>query len=71
MNRFSKKIVTLVIILNVLFTGAVIYANLRTAIIPDSLIVAWFGFTTGELWVLSKVSREKIRQEGKGNNETI
>ena len=60
-NRFSKWIVALVILLNVTFTGAVLYLCLKSSIVPDSLIVAWFAFTTGELWLLSGITREKVR----------
>ena len=64
--RYSKKIVALVIILNVLFAGAVFWAScFKGTAIPDSLTIAWFGFTTGELWALSKVSRTKIRRSVK------
>lgn len=69
MNRFSKKVVALVIILNIMFAGAVIFANYKGAVVPDSLIIAWFGFTTAELWSLSKISREKIKQPGKGGEQ--
>lgn len=61
MRKFSKWIVALVILLNVTFTGAVLYLCLKSSIVPDSLIVAWFAFTTGELWLLSGITREKVR----------
>jgi len=61
MHKFSKKIVALVIALNVTFTGAVLYLCLKSSIVPDSLIVAWFAFTTGELWLLSGITREKVK----------
>lgn len=64
MQRFSKKIVALVILLNVAFTGAVLYLYLRNCSVPDSLIIAFFGFTTGELWFLSGVTREKLKGGG-------
>ena len=64
MQRFSKKIVALVILLNVAFTGAVLYLCFRSATIPDSLVVAWFGFTTGELWFLSGITKEKMKGGG-------
>ena len=50
-KKFSKKIVVLVILLNIIFTMAVFVAAFFNAIIPDSLIGAWFAFTTGELMV--------------------
>ena len=46
-KKFSKKIVVLVILLNIIFTVAVFVAAFFNAVIPDSLIGAWFAFTTG------------------------
>jgi hypothetical protein len=59
--RYSKWIVALVILLNALFTGAVLYLFLRTGSEPTVLIGCWFAFTTGELWLLSGITREKVR----------
>ena len=61
MNKFSKKIVALVILLNTGFTGAVLYLFLRTGSEPTTLIAAWFAFTTGELWMLSGIRKAKLR----------
>lgn len=61
MNAFSKKIVALVILLNALFTGAVLFVFLRVGSEPTTLVAAWFAFTTGELWLLSGITREKVR----------
>lgn len=63
MQRFSKKIVALVILLNVVFTGAVLFIFLRIGSEPTSLIVAWFAFTTGELWMLSGITKKKAEIE--------
>ena len=63
MQRFSKKIVSLVILLNVTFTGAVLYLFLRTGNEPTALIAAWFAFTTGELWMLSGITKAKVELE--------
>lgn len=63
--KYSKKIVTAVIILNVLFAVAVLYVFLRTSGEPTSLVVAWFAFTTGELWLLSGIKKTEIK---KGEN---
>lgn len=54
-KKFSKKIVILVILLNIIFTGAVFVAAFFNAVIPDSLIIAWFGFTTTELVALAGI----------------
>lgn len=60
---FSKLIVSFVIIINVIFTSAVLYVYLRTYSEPTTLITAWFAFTTVELWSLSKIKREKRRDD--------
>ena len=58
--KFSKFIVTLVILLNVGFTVAVLYAFLRVGSEPTALISAWFGFTTVELWALAGITKREI-----------
>ncbi len=65
-SRFSKFIVTLVILLNVVFTAAVLYVFLHIGNEPTTLITAWFAFTTGELWMLSSIKKKKIKE---GNDE--
>ncbi|WP_077369725.1 hypothetical protein [Anaerosalibacter sp. Marseille-P3206] len=57
-GRFSKFIVVLVILLNVIFTAGIFYVFTRVGNEPSTLIVSWFGFTTVELWSLSKIKRE-------------
>ena len=58
--RFSKFIVTLVILLNVSFTVAALYAFLRVGSEPTALISAWFAFTTIELWALAGIKKKEI-----------
>ena len=68
--RFSKKIVILIVALNIAFAIAVLIVFWHTSSEPGVLVGAWFTFTTGELWVLSKVTREKNkikREEREGN----
>ena len=57
-GRFSKFIVVLVILLNVIFTAGIFYVFTKVGSEPSTLIVSWFGFTTVELWSLSKIKRE-------------
>lgn len=57
-KKFSKRIVVLVILLNIIFTVAVFVAAFFNAVIPDSLIMAWFAFTTTELVAMAGI---KIR----------
>ena len=72
--KFSKIIVSLIILLNVLFTVGVLYVFLRVGSEPATLIGAWFAFTTGELWMLSSIKKTKVNKEnnqsGQSYNET-
>ncbi|MCF6466330.1 hypothetical protein [Clostridium sp. Cult2] len=61
--KFSKWIVLLVIILNVVFTVGTLYVFLRVGSEPTTLIAAWFAFTTGELWMLSSIRKKEIKEE--------
>ena len=65
-SEFSKIIVTLVVIMNIIFTGAVLYVFLATGNEPVALVGAWFAFTTGELWMLGSIKKTKVK---KGENE--
>lgn len=65
-GNFSKKIVILVILMNILFTLAIMYLFLRTGNEPMTLVGAWFGFTTVELWSLSKIKRAEIKEDQNG-----
>lgn len=58
-GRFRKFIVVLVILLNVIFTLGIFYVFTKVGSEPSTLIVSWFGFTTAELWALSKIKREE------------
>ena len=64
-NWFSKLVVAAVVLLNTGFTAAVLYVFLRTGSEPTALIAAWFAFTTGELWMLSTITKTKVTQPGK------
>ena len=62
-KSFSKRIVRLVIFLNIMFTIAIFFLFLKVGNEPTALIVAWFGFTTGELWILGSIKKKEV-QEG-------
>lgn len=62
-SLFSKVIVSAVIALNVIFTIAVLKVFLKTSTEPSSLIVAWFSFTTVELWSLAGIKKAKERKD--------
>lgn len=67
--RYSKWIVALVIMLNVAFTGAILFLFLRTGSEPSTLIGCWFGFTTVELWTLAGITREKVKIDADTRNQ--
>lgn len=60
---FSKIIVSLVIGLNVAFTAAVLIIFTKTMSEPSGLIIAWFSFTTVELWSLAGIKKTKEKKE--------
>lgn len=64
-GSYSKSIVALVVILNALFAAAVLYAFIKTSAEPATLIVSWFSFTTGELWLLASIKKKKVKEGGK------
>lgn len=59
--KFANKIVALVVVLNTLFTIAVLYIFLKVGSEPQVLIGAWFSFTVGELWALASIKKTKIK----------
>ena len=65
--KYSKFIVTLVILLNTAFAFSTLYVFLRTSSEPSALIAAWFAFTTGELWLLKDIKKTEIK--GRDQNE--
>lgn len=67
-NKFSKRVVVSVILLNVLFVAGILIVYWHTRSEPTTLIVSWFAFTTGELWALAGIKREETRNGG-GNDD--
>ena len=63
--KFSKKIVSAIVVMNILFTTAVLVIFWHTGNEPMALIGAWFAFTTGELWALSSIRKSKLKGENK------
>jgi len=63
-ERFSKKVVRWIIILNVLFVVATLIVFWHTESEPSTLVASWFAFTTGELWALASIKREETRKGG-------
>lgn len=66
--KFGSAVVVAVILLNVAFAVAVLAVSWHTGQGLDSLVVGWFAFTTGELWTLGKIKRDKIGKDGDNND---
>ncbi len=64
-RRFSKIVVTGIIVANVCFTSVVLWLFWRTGYEPTATIAAWFAFTTGELWALSRIKVAEKKEEKK------
>ena len=58
-GQYSKALVTLIILMNVIFTIAVFIVFARTGSEPSTLI----AFTTVELWSLARIKKKKIDRE--------
>jgi len=63
MFQFSNLIVTLVIFMNLWFTTRCLDAFVLTGNEPIVLIGAFFAFTTGELWMLSSITKKKLLRD--------
>lgn len=70
-KQFNKTIVTLVILMNIIFAGAVFVVFWHTGNEPSTLIGSWFAFTTIELWELSKIKRKEIKEVNKERDGEI
>lgn len=64
-KKYSKAIVLLVILLNVMYVMAVLTVNMTGHDVSDSLNYSWFAFTTGELLALAGI---KISDAHHGSN---
>lgn len=67
-SKTSKRIIAFVIVSIFVFTGVAIYVPFMTGNnIPDALIVAFYAFCTGELWMLASIKKTKISMGQKDN----
>jgi hypothetical protein len=62
-GKFSKVLVPFIIISNILFTLVILYIFYFTGREPSTLIISWFGFTTGELGMLAGIKARKVKKE--------
>lgn len=62
-GEYSKWVVAIVILINIIFAFGVLVVFWHTSNEPAVLVTAWFGFTTGELWMLSTIKKKKLEGE--------
>ena len=62
-TKYSKVIVAIVILLNVMFSAGVLMIFRETGTEPTALIGCWFAFTTGELWMLASIKKIEKRKD--------
>ncbi len=58
---FSKIVVLLVIVLNVLYAREVLSIARAGGVVPDSLTYSWYAFTGAELLALAKIQTSKTQ----------
>ena len=62
---------SLVLILNIIFTAAVLWIYAKTGSEPVALIGAWYAFTGGELWLLATIKKKEVEaSESERNRNT-
>lgn len=66
--EYSKFIVTFIILANVFFAIAILAVFWHTSGEPTVLVASWFAFTTGELWALKDIKKEKIKKGSEAND---
>jgi len=69
-SRFSKIIVSLILVMNISFTIAILCIFLQVEREPTTLIAAFFAFTTGELALLAGIKNKKASKEDFKRNES-
>jgi threonine/homoserine efflux transporter RhtA len=69
-GKFSKTLIVLIVLLNIVFTAAVLIVFSKTSSEPTALVGCWFAFTTTELWALASIKKSKIKKKG-GDNDNV
>ena len=60
----SRLIIPFVIISLFVFTGLAIYLQFVTSVeLSSTLITCFFGFCTGELWMMASIKKTKIKNQ--------
>lgn len=68
----SKWIVPFVILSIFIFTGLAIYLQFVTSVeLSSTLILSFYGFCTGELWMLASIRKAKIKKPSETVENTV
>lgn len=60
----SRLIIPFVIVSLFIFTGLAIYLQFVTSVeLSSTLITCFFGFCTGELWMMASIKKTKIKNQ--------
>jgi metal-dependent HD superfamily phosphatase/phosphodiesterase len=65
--KFTKKIVTAMVLLNVIFVMAVLFLNYKDHSVSDSLIISWFAFTGTELVGMAGIKISEVKKGDKND----
>ena len=62
--HLSKLVIPFVIVSLFAFTGLAIWLQFATSVeLSSTLITCFFGFCTGELWLLASIKKTKIKNQ--------
>jgi len=59
-GMFSKLVIMVIVLANIIYTAAVLYVFLKTSCEPTVLTGCWFAFTTGELGLVALIKKTKL-----------
>ena len=63
-RSMSKFIIPFVIVSIFIFTGVAIWLQYKTSVeLSSTLIMCFFGFCTGELWMLAGIKKAKVKND--------
>ena len=60
----AKVVNPFIVVANIFFTWKIIKLYELTGSEPSTLIISWFAFTTGELWLMASIKKTKVKKGG-------
>lgn len=71
-SKTSKKLIVFIICSIFTFTGMAMWVQFKTGIeISPTLTTCYFGFCTGELWMLASIKKSKLKSGQKGTEYQV